>query len=327
MDELRAFKDVLSFLQAMRDHNAQKLQSPTFTPTTPGLPELPLEQLEVVEGIYHRMKDIDEMKVIPPINISIAGTVKEYYTKHCYSVEKSGVRECEATQHSKDPLYTLSVIQGQLGDIHRRVCHDPTYNPRATPYGSENDEKSTIGETIIHLLRFCLERGFNPQECIDLAGKRLFVGEGTQYWDQEVVETKERNNDVVAGLGIITDITPYSLKSGYEGKVFVLMEGNPEYPESSINEMVEMMLSREIEKVDIVVCEHFSPSLTPLFDVVAGIITDYGSRTCHASIQTIEWAKRGVHLAVIVGTGEATKKLEHNSSVRMDLEKGTVEVL
>ena len=70
----------------------------------------------------------------------------------------------------------------------------------------------------------------------------------------------------------------------------------------------------------ILVAEMTNPSLVPAMMLAAGVITDIGGITCHAAIVC-----RELGLPCIVGTKDATKKLNNSMKVFMDADKGTVE--
>lgn len=59
------------------------------------------------------------------------------------------------------------------------------------------------------------------------------------------------------------------------------------------------------------------PDWVPLMRRAAGIITDYGGRTCHAAI-----VSRELGVPAIVGTGEATRVLKHGQPVTLSCAEG-----
>lgn len=67
----------------------------------------------------------------------------------------------------------------------------------------------------------------------------------------------------------------------------------------------------------ILVTEMTDPDWVPVMKKVAGIITDFGGRTCHAAI-----VSRELGIPAIVGTGDATQVLESGQEVTMSSAEG-----
>ena len=78
--------------------------------------------------------------------------------------------------------------------------------------------------------------------------------------------------------------------------------------------------SQDIDKVkdnSILVTEMTDPDWVPIMKRVAGIVTDYGGRTCHAAI-----VSRELGIPAIVGTGDATRTLEDGEEVTISCAEG-----
>ena len=78
--------------------------------------------------------------------------------------------------------------------------------------------------------------------------------------------------------------------------------------------------SKDIDKVkdnSILVTEMTDPDWVPIMKRVAGIVTDYGGRTCHAAI-----VSRELGIPAIVGTGDATRLLEDGTEVTISCAEG-----
>ncbi len=76
----------------------------------------------------------------------------------------------------------------------------------------------------------------------------------------------------------------------------------------------------DIDKVQddsILVTEMTDPDWVPIMKRVAGIVTDYGGRTCHAAI-----VSRELGIPAIVGTGVATRELEAGQEVTISCAEG-----
>ncbi|GAA3475142.1 hypothetical protein GCM10018965_096950 [Nonomuraea roseola] len=61
---------------------------------------------------------------------------------------------------------------------------------------------------------------------------------------------------------------------------------------------------------------------TPMFPRAAAVVTDMGAPLSHASI-----VARELGIPAVVGTGNATMRIKDGDRVRVDGERGTVEVL
>ncbi|MGF1486201.1 MAG: phosphoenolpyruvate synthase [Prochloraceae cyanobacterium] len=76
----------------------------------------------------------------------------------------------------------------------------------------------------------------------------------------------------------------------------------------------------EIDRVaenSILVTEMTDPDWGPIMKQVAGIVTDYGGRTCHAAI-----VSRELGIPAIVGTGDATRVLKNGQEVTISCAEG-----
>ena len=67
----------------------------------------------------------------------------------------------------------------------------------------------------------------------------------------------------------------------------------------------------------ILVTEMTDPDWVPVMKRVAGIVTDYGGRTCHAAI-----VSRELGIPAIVGTGDATRTLKNDQAVTLSCAEG-----
>jgi pyruvate,water dikinase len=73
----------------------------------------------------------------------------------------------------------------------------------------------------------------------------------------------------------------------------------------------------QVEDGSILVTEMTDPDWVPMMKRVAGIITDYGGRTCHAAI-----VSRELGIPAIVGTGDGTRTLESGQEVTLSCAEG-----
>ncbi|PSN19822.1 phosphoenolpyruvate synthase [filamentous cyanobacterium CCP5] len=81
-----------------------------------------------------------------------------------------------------------------------------------------------------------------------------------------------------------------------------------------------VLSTKDIDKVEdgsILVTEMTDPDWVPVMKRVAGIVTDYGGRTCHAAI-----VSRELGIPAIVGTGDGTRTLETGQAVTISCAEG-----
>jgi pyruvate,water dikinase len=71
------------------------------------------------------------------------------------------------------------------------------------------------------------------------------------------------------------------------------------------------------QKGDILVTEMTTPDWEPIMKIASGIITNKGGRTCHAAI-----IARELSLNAIVGTGNATEKLQNDDEITISCSEG-----
>jgi pyruvate,water dikinase len=74
----------------------------------------------------------------------------------------------------------------------------------------------------------------------------------------------------------------------------------------------------DFEEGDILVTDRTDPDWVPVMKRAAGIVTDQGGRTSHAAI-----VSRELGVAAIIGTGDATSRLEDGQEVTLDCTEGT----
>jgi phosphohistidine swiveling domain-containing protein len=69
----------------------------------------------------------------------------------------------------------------------------------------------------------------------------------------------------------------------------------------------------------ILVCPTTAPAWTPLFSQAVGLVTDIGGALAHGSIVAREYG-----IPAVMGTGNATKRIERNQLIRVDGTAGTI---
>ncbi len=81
-----------------------------------------------------------------------------------------------------------------------------------------------------------------------------------------------------------------------------------------------VLSAKDIDKVEagsILVTEMTDPDWVPVMKKVAGIVTDYGGRTCHAAI-----VSRELGIPAVIGTGDASRVLKSEQEVTLSCAEG-----
>ncbi|KPQ33711.1 MAG: phosphoenolpyruvate synthase [Phormidesmis priestleyi Ana] len=73
----------------------------------------------------------------------------------------------------------------------------------------------------------------------------------------------------------------------------------------------------QVEEGSILVTEMTDPDWVPVMKKVAGIVTDYGGRTCHAAI-----VSRELGIPAVIGTGDGTRVLKDHQAVTLSCAEG-----
>ena len=77
-----------------------------------------------------------------------------------------------------------------------------------------------------------------------------------------------------------------------------------------------------LHKGDILVCPVTNPTWAPIFQKIAGAVSDIGGSMSHAAIVAREYG-----LPAVVGTGTATQKIRDGQRIRVDGGRGIVTIL
>ncbi|MBE9075698.1 phosphoenolpyruvate synthase [Romeria aff. gracilis LEGE 07310] len=88
----------------------------------------------------------------------------------------------------------------------------------------------------------------------------------------------------------------------------------------AVGKVCRVLHPKDIDKVEagsILVTEMTDPDWVPVMKKVAGIVTDYGGRTCHAAI-----VSRELGIPAVVGTGDATRRLSSGQEVTLSCAEG-----
>jgi phosphohistidine swiveling domain-containing protein len=100
------------------------------------------------------------------------------------------------------------------------------------------------------------------------------------------------------------------------------VSGSPGIAEGMVKVVWSENELTKIQKGDILVAPTTSPSWTPVFPLLAGVIVDRGASLSHAAIVGREFG-----IPVVMNTFEGTKKLKDGMKVRMDANMGAVYIL
>jgi pyruvate,water dikinase len=107
--------------------------------------------------------------------------------------------------------------------------------------------------------------------------------------------------------------------SGDEIKGFAACSGVVEGPARVVKSVEEIT---RLQKGDILVCQITNPTWAPIFQKIAGAVSDIGGSMSHAAIVAREYS-----LPAVVGTGTATSRIKDGQRIRVDGGRGVVTIL
>jgi pyruvate, water dikinase len=107
--------------------------------------------------------------------------------------------------------------------------------------------------------------------------------------------------------------------SSNEIRGFAASNGVVEGPARVVRSVEE--ISR-LQKGDILVCQVTNPTWAPIFQKIAGAVSDIGGSMSHAAIVAREYS-----LPAVVGTGTATSRIKDGQRIRVDGGRGVVTIL
>lgn len=128
-----------------------------------------------------------------------------------------------------------------------------------------------------------------------------------------IVQARPETVQSQKGAGVLKT---YKLKEQGDALVTGLSIGDA----IASGKVCRVLSARDIDKVEdnsILVTEMTDPDWVPVMKRVAGIVTDYGGRTCHAAI-----VSRELGIPAIVGTGDATRTLEGGQEITLSCAEG-----
>jgi pyruvate, water dikinase len=107
--------------------------------------------------------------------------------------------------------------------------------------------------------------------------------------------------------------------SSNEIRGFAASSGVVEGPARVVKSVEEIA---RLQKGDILVCQITNPTWAPIFQKIAGAVSDIGGSMSHAAIVAREYS-----LPAVVGTGTATSRIKDGQRIRVDGGRGVVTIL
>jgi pyruvate,water dikinase len=107
--------------------------------------------------------------------------------------------------------------------------------------------------------------------------------------------------------------------AGNEIKGFAASSGVAEGPARVVKSVEEI---GRLQQGDILVCQITNPTWAPIFQKIAGAVSDIGGSMSHAAIVAREYG-----LPAVVGTGSATSRIKDGQRIRVDGGRGVVTIL
>lgn len=184
----------------------------------------------------------------------------------------------------KNSLFRLGIVSSEIGDLAKYLTHDPKINPDARPFGSREDEKLAFGEALVQLIGLGISRE------IDIYGA---IEKGLENWENRDWKKSDRSN---IGKGYISG--EIGCKGYVKGPAFL----DP-----------DLKRIEKIKKENILVTKYAKPDVSIYLKSISGIVTDHGTRACHAAIIAREY-----NIPCVVGTGDATKIIKNEQIIEID---------
>lgn len=125
--------------------------------------------------------------------------------------------------------------------------------------------------------------------------------------------------------GITTETVGSWLESsgpGVDGDTLYGLAGSPGTVEGPARIVQEVSELERVQEGDILVCPATSPAWSPVFALTAATVSDVGGVMSHTAIVCREYG-----LPAVVGTGRAVTTLQDGQRVRVDGDKGVVNIL
>lgn len=188
-----------------------------------------------------------------------------------------------------DALFRHAIASDQIGAMVRFLTHDPIENPTSRPHADAKSEVEAAGHAIVQLLTYVALRNINLQEAVNAALPNLR--------EADFQARRPADSGKVAGLvACIGTGTIEAMAWVCKDKLI--------WPIGWSEPLILVIPHAEADSR----LKHF-----------AGILQDHGGMNCHAAIISRE---KGI--PCIVGTGNATQKINTGDVIRMDTSTGIV---
>lgn len=208
------------------------------------------------------------------------------------------IERCMEYEDRKEAWFRVLIAVTETGDIIKYITHDKELNPSARSHGTKEDEELAYGQAIVQTLAAAQLRGVNIEKAIEVGLKNW---EEADWRKRQAVEGVDRVEGRVACNGSVT------------GTAYVVSSKSPH--------RIEKMIAGQV-----LITEFVTPEMTLYLQTnkPIAIVTDQGGTMSHAAII----AREKLKVPCIVGTGDATKKIQHGQTVFVDAKgkMGTVKI-
>lgn len=201
------------------------------------------------------------------------------------------VQKILANHPRKDAEFRMNIAFSQLGDICRYITHDKKLCLGVRPYGVKSDEEDAFGHALAQLLVAAKIRNIDIKKAVSGA----LDGMEDKEWKKRQGKLKEgRLQGIVAHPGKIS------------GTAFVDPQG------------------RRLDYLNgqILVIENIRADNVTHLKKIRGIITNDGGKFSHAAILAREF-----DIPCVVGTGNATKIIDHGQKVTIQAEQDKIGIV
>ena len=190
-------------------------------------------------------------------------------------------------ENRKDAEFRALIVGTEVGDLHKYITHDKKLNQKARPHGSKEDEILAYGQTFIQLFALAVLRKIPISKALEVAIKNWL----DRDWK---IKKSLISKNFLKGLT--------ACPGKVEGEVFLA-------DDTSILSFPGNL---------ILVTSRLKPNHSPILIAhkPLAIVTDHGGITSHGAI-----IARELGITCVVGTGKATRKINHGSRVRVEARK------
>ncbi|MCD6476833.1 MAG: phosphoenolpyruvate synthase [Candidatus Aenigmarchaeota archaeon] len=179
------------------------------------------------------------------------------------------------------------------------------------PYTGETVVKNVLSEKIN-------EQVMSEQQIVALAA---YAKKIENYYGnpQDIEFAIERGRIYILQSRAVTVLEEKKTKAIQGKPILTGFPASPGIAKGPVKIIHDLSELNKIKKGDILVTTMTSPDMVPAMEKSAGIITDEGGTSCHASI-----VSRELGIPCIVGTKTATKELKEGQLITMDATNGNI---